>query len=90
MSFAGPVSVDVLAKFIDKGQKSFGIDNFHQATGTDIPDLKYVINMGLGDKYEQLGNILGIDLVGIGRCTAHANEFERLRKPPWSRQHSYN
>jgi len=53
---AGPVLVDVLAKIIDEGKESLYIQRLDAAGGTDISDLKRMVDAGLANEYKQLGD----------------------------------
>ena len=88
--------MDVLAKLINEGKESLYIKRLDAPPGTDIFDLKHVVDTGLANsvgcltaEYKQLGDIRSIDLTGVHRCSTHTNQFHRLRKPPGGGKQSY-
>ena len=90
MRFAGPVLVDELAELVDKGKEGLNIQHLDTTAGVYVFDIEYVVNFRLGNKHKQLGNIGGIDLTGVRRCSAHTNQLQRPRKPPGSGKNAHN
>ena len=82
MGLAGPVVVNELAEGVDHGKELFGVDPFGGTGNGDIVDCEAVVDLGIGDEDEDLGDVGGVEGAGGFWPAAHTDDFGGFGEDP--------